>query len=456
MSIFGTMKAAIRVSRQPASTKNPYSFAILQGCREAVENCRRDGENIADEVSIIADKKRYEIIDGLRGYFLVTMLLNHLIFIGGNWMLSINQNQLAFVESAQGFILLSGLLAGMIYSRRMIIHGYREARRQSWARAFEIYRYAMGVIMAVLVLQMLLPDAGRIWHDWLGKTTLDEPLRLAAIATLLFQPTFMDILPQYVLYMFFLPAVIWLCLRGKLAYVLAGSLALWMAAQLGIQTFATEVVDNLIASSDKQGLRASFNLFGWQMVFFAGVITGVLTATGKVDWSQIFRPKATRIPKLCLAICVFFLPLRILSSHDLMPQFVLAKFATMEIRADFGPVYLMNFIAAAVGFTWLLMAGSQHGNPWVRKLSFALRWLFSLSFLRLLGRHSLQVYVWHVAIVYIVFYIDQRTPEFSQFTKSFIGISSIMLLSLPALWRERARFAGGPQPQIIQGTSSGV
>ncbi|MGK6311482.1 OpgC family protein [Neorhizobium sp. DT-125] len=395
--------------------------------------------------------KRHEIIDGLRGYFLVFMLINHLVFVGGYWMLLVNHNQLAFVEDAQGFVFLSGLLVGMVYSRKMAKNGYRQARQQLWARAFEIYRYAMLIVMAVLVAQMALPDAHRIWHAWLGYTTFGEPLRLAAIAALLFQPTFMDILPQYVVYMIFAPPIIWFCLNGKWAHVVVGSLILWMAGQLGLQRLATESVNGWIVGSDQQGVRASFNLFGWQIVFFSGLVIGVLTANRKIDWSKVFRPEATLVPKLCLAVCLFFLPLRIASAHDLLPQFVLAKFTTMEIRADFGPVYIANFLAVAVGLVWLLMAGPRHENIHVRRLAAGLTWLFSAGFLRLLGRHSLHVYVWHVAIVYMVFYVDQQTPEFSQFTKTLIALISIMLLSLPALWRERDRFIGGPPAKLANG-----
>lgn len=395
--------------------------------------------------------KRYEIIDGLRGYFLVFMLVNHLVFVGGYWMLLVNHNQLAFVEDAQGFVFLSGLLVGMVYSRKMAKAGYEQARQQIWDRAFEIYRYAMSIVMVVLVAQMILPGAYRIWHDWLGYTTFDDPLRLAAIGALLFQPTFMDILPQYVVYMIFAPPIIWLCMNGKWAYVAVGSLILWMAGQLGLQRLASEFVNSWIMGSDQQGIRVSFNLFGWQVVFFSGLVAGVLTANRTVDWSKIFRPEATLIPKLCLMVCLFFLPLRIASAHELMPQFLLDRFATMEIRADFGPVYLMNFPAVAIGLVWLLVAGPRHQSVHVRRLAGGLTWLLSLSFLRLLGRHSLHVYVWHVAIVYVVFYVDQRTPEFSQVTKTLIALISIMLLSIPALWRERDRLGGGPPPKLANG-----
>ncbi|NEI72937.1 DUF1624 domain-containing protein [Rhizobium lusitanum] len=395
--------------------------------------------------------KRYEIIDGLRGYFLVFMLINHLVFVGGYWMLLVNHDQLAFVEDAQGFVFLSGLLVGMVYSRKMAKAGYEQARQKIWDRAFELYRYAMGIVMVVLVAQMLLPDAYRIWHDWLGYTNFDEPLRLAAIGALLFQPTFMDILPQYVVYMVFAPPVIWLCMNGKWPYVAVGALILWITGQLGLQRLATEIVNRWIMGSDEEGIRVSFNLFGWQIVFFSGLMAGVLTANRTIDWSKIFRPEATLLPKICLIICLFFLPLRISSAHELLPQFVLDKFATMEIRADFGPVYLLNFPAVAIGLVWLLMAGPRHRNVHVRRLAAGVTWLFSLSFLRLLGRHSLHVYVWHVAIVYIVFYVDQQTPEFSQITKTLIALISIMMLSIPALWRERNRFIGGPPGKLVNG-----
>lgn len=385
--------------------------------------------------------KRFEIIDGMRGYFLVFMLINHLIFVGGYWMVEVNHRQFAFVEDAQGFVFLSGLLIGMVYARKMLKNGYEKGRQLLFDRAFELYRYAMGTVMAALVVQMILPDAQRLWYNWLGTTNFDEPLRLAAIATFLFQPTFMDILPQYIVYMLFAPPLVWLCLRGKWVHVLAGSLIVWMAAQLGLQRFLTEPLNALVMGPDDQGIRASFNMLGWQIVFFSAMVIGVLTAQNRIEWTRIFSPQKTMLPKVALAVCLFFLPLRIVTAWDLLPQAVLDKFATMEIRADFGPVYLLNFAAVAIGLAWLLIAGPKHHNLWIRKLAGIVTAVFTLRFLRLLGRHSLQVYVWHVAIVYAVYYADGRTPELSQLTKTTIAVVCIGLLALPALWRERDQIA---------------
>lgn len=386
--------------------------------------------------------KRLDIIDGMRGYFLVFMLINHLVFVGGYWLVEINHRQLAFVEDAQGFVFLSGLLIGLVYARKMLKYGRWEGSKKVYSRAFELYRYAMGLVVAVLLARMVLPGGYEAWWNWLGDTSFADPKRLAAVATFVFQPTFMDILPQYTVYMLFAPLVIWWVLHGRWAEVALGSFIVWMAAQLGLQTLVTEPLNALFMGSDDQGVRVSFNMMGWQVIFFAALMLGTLTAQDKIDWAYILSPRRTLLPKAALVIVLFFVPLRVATAWGLMPDFMIGKFATMEIRADFGPVYLVNFVAVAYGMAWLLVAGPKHENVVVRRVADALVWVFTLRFLQFLGRHSLHVYVWHVAIVYAVYYIDQRTPELSQLSKTVIAIASVALLALPAIWRERDRLFG--------------
>jgi hypothetical protein len=390
--------------------------------------------------------KRLDVIDGMRGYFLVFMLINHMVFAGGLWLVEINHRNLAFVEDAQGFVFLSGLLIGMVYARKMMKDGYHVGRDRIWSRALELYRYAMGIILVVLLLKLVLPGATQAWNNWLGTVSLTDPASLAPVASFLVQPTYMDILPQYIAYMVFAPMVIWFCLRGQWLGVAIASLLVWLAAQLGLHRIVTYPLDTWLAGApDKEGLRVSFNLLGWQIVFFSGVIAGTLTSMGKIEWQKVFDPKRTTLVWTALAITIFFLPLRITTAHGLMPGFVLEKFGLMEVRADFGPVYLINFAAVAYGIAWLLIAGPRHHSPLIQKVASGLTGLFTLNFLQLLGRHSLQIYVWHVLIVYMVYYIDGNTPELSQLTKTAITIAALCLLALPALWRDRERlFANAP------------
>ncbi|WP_051558989.1 OpgC family protein [Allorhizobium undicola] len=392
--------------------------------------------------------KRLDVLDGMRGYFLVFMMLNHLIFTGGYLLVEFNHRQLTFVEDAQGFVFMSGLLVGMVYGRKMIKSGYAAGRDRLFARAFELYRYAMGIILIVLAARLVLPGASNIWHDWLGTTSFTDPMRLASIATFLFQPTFMDILPQYIVYMLFAPMLIWLCLNGRWAPVAIGMLVVWMAGQLGLHRLLTSPVDGWLAGHETEGLRTSFNLLGWQIVFFSGTIAGSLTATRQIEWTRVFDPQHTLLVKAAVAVLLFFLPLRILTAHGLLPDAVLQKFGTMEVRADFGPVYLLNFAALAFSIAWLLIAGPRHDSARIRKAAAMLNSLFSLSFLQLIGRHSLHVYVWHVLIVFAVRYIDGRIGPFSEPAKTLIALFCVMLLAIPALYRERETyFTPAPEPK---------
>ncbi|OLP49257.1 OpgC family protein [Allorhizobium taibaishanense] len=394
--------------------------------------------------------KRLDVLDGMRGYFLVFMMLNHLVFAGGYLLVEVNHRNLTFVEDAQGFVFMSGLLVGMVYGRKMLKAGYEAGRERIWARAIELYRYAMGIILAVLAARLLMPGAAVIWRDWLGDISLSDPLRLGSIATFLYQPTYMDILPQYIIYMVFAPALIWLCITGRWATVAIGSLVVWMAGQLGLHRLITYPLDGWLSAAEKEGIRASFNLLGWQIVFFGGLIAGSLTATRNIEWSKVFSPEKTLIPKTALAILLFFMPLRIMTAHGLMPDFVLQKFSMMEVRADFGPVYLLNFAAMASLVAWLLIAGPKHDSAFVRKTAHAVNSVFSLSFLQLLGRHSLHVYIWHVLIVFAVRYIDGRVGPFSELTKTAIAVFCVSLLALPALYRERdIHFAPAPEPKPV-------
>ncbi|HBF30783.1 MAG TPA: hypothetical protein DDW73_14320 [Rhizobium sp.] len=376
----------------------------------------------------------------MRGYFLVFMMLNHLIFTGGYMLVKINHNQLTFVEDAQGFVFMSGLLVGMVYGRKMLKSGYNAARDKIWARAFELYKYAMGIILIVLAARMILPQSEQIWHNWLGDTNLNDPMRLASIATFLFQPTFMDILPQYIIYMMFAPVLIWLCVTGRWLQVAIGAVLVWMAGQLGLHRLITYPLSDWMSAVDKEGIRSSFNLLGWQIVFFSGVIVGSMTASGTIEWGKIFAPEKTLIPKFAIAVLAFFAPLRIMTAYGMLPDVVLQKFGTMEVRADFGPVYLLNFIALSSLIAWLLIAASKHESAFVRKAASVLNSLFSLSFLRLIGRHSLQVYVWHVLIVFAVRYMDGMIGPFSELTKTAIAVFCVSLLALPAIYRERDVF----------------
>ncbi|MDE3080706.1 MAG: OpgC domain-containing protein [Paracoccaceae bacterium] len=380
--------------------------------------------------------KRIEVLDGMRGYFLLFMLINHMILQGGLWLQNFSAAQLMFVEDAQGFVFLSGFLIGLIQTSRMTRYGVAAMRASIWRRAGELYIYAMGVILLALTLQAVLPGGVSAFANWMGTAGAHDRTRDLALATLVFQPTFMDILPQYILYLLVSPFLVQMVAEGRWPQVAVLSILTWMAAQIGMGQVIGEPLHRLALASDGQGLRGGFNPLGWQIVFISGLIAGGLTARDKVDWQRIFAPDKTVLPILFLMILLFFLPIRIATAHGLIRYDYLGPFEAMAVRQSFGPVYLLNLIGAAGLLTWLMVAGPQSSRRWIVTLSRGLHALFRWLPLKIMGRHSLQTYAWHVVIVYLLRYADAQLGPFTLGQKTAIAALCILLLPLPAIWRD--------------------
>ena len=386
--------------------------------------------------------RRVELIDGLRGYFLVSMLVIHLTFTGGYLLIYANHAQLGFVQDAQGFVFLSGLLVGAIYTKRMERDGFAAAAGKMWRRAFEIYLTMLACLVAVMVLALVLPGAETVWKPQLDR--LLEPGMGAKIAALLllYQPSFFDILPQYIIYLAVAPPLLWLCLTGRGGAVVIGAAVVWLAVQLGLDSPAVAALDGMLAAW-QPGLttRTVFNPLGWQVIFFAAMPIGVAWARRRLDLDAWFAPDRRGPVLLALGVVLFFMAWRLGFTFGLVPDPVTGIFRIFENRPEFSVVFLANFVGLGYLVAWVLIVGDRAGSRIVSAAAAALSWFFGLAFFRLLGRHSLQVYAWHVILVYLVIYTDLTFGPFGELAKTAIAVAAIALLPLPALLKERWRSA---------------
>ena len=401
--------------------------------------------------------RRLELLDGLRGYFLVFMLLNHLSFTGGYLLVKVNHGELGFVQDAQGFVFLSGLLIGMVYARRMARQGFGAGAAAIWNRSAELYAYALGCILVVLAAAAVLPGAQRVWEPWLGRELAwGDGWFLAAAAAMIYQPTYMDILPQYIIYLILAPPLVWLCMTGRWAWVAAGCAVSWFIVQLGLHLPVAGAINaGLGAMHDGLTLRAHFNVLAWQVIFMGGLVLGVLTAKGDIDWKRVFDPHRPGLAVIAAAFVFVFLVWRLTAANVPLSAEIWDRFHVHGNRGEFALIFLLNFVALGYLVAWLLMAGPQAATGWVRRVGRFMNGLFSLSFLRLLGRHSLQVYAWHVLLVYLLKVVDHHFGPFNELTKTAIALGAVALLAVPALWREggwRALISGG----VEDGTAKGA
>jgi hypothetical protein len=157
---------------------------------------------------------RINAIDGLRGLCLLFMTITHMEF-GHEFLLGYAHfKYLGFADSAQAFIFLSGLLVGLVGMRQYLRGGYAPVARRYRRRTLELYCWYLGLLLVILVASRLLPDAWSAWGDWLQHLFEDGQAYAVASATVIYQPVFLDILPQYMLYLLAAPLLIRLAPTG--------------------------------------------------------------------------------------------------------------------------------------------------------------------------------------------------------------------------------------------------
>src|SRR5690348_354614 len=99
----------------------------------------------------MAAMQREISLDAWRGLMLVDMAVYHL---GGPIAASVRQ-LFGYVSAAEGFVFLSGVMCGLVYTRYSRI-SLREMFERLWRRAWTIYRYHVGVLLILLVFVTVL------------------------------------------------------------------------------------------------------------------------------------------------------------------------------------------------------------------------------------------------------------------------------------------------------------
>jgi hypothetical protein len=284
----------------------------------------------------------------------------------------------------------------------------------------------------------------------MGQPQYEKGWYFAAVAMLLYQPVFMDILPQYILYLLVSPWLIRLVVQGRAIEVAAVSVLLWLAVQLGAHLPAVATLEALLQSLDPSlTLRTGFNPFAWQIVFVAGLLIGATTATRWVDWHGSFRPNRTVLVKACLATLAFFLVWKVGFTFGIWHEITADRFRTHDNRQEFSLVFLLNFAALAYAVAWLLIAGPRSQHQRVRWVAAALWRFFTLPFLTFIGKHSLQVYLYHVVLVYALVAVDWHFGPFDPLTKTLITLAAVASLALPARLHAAGQHVGSATRQAV-------
>jgi hypothetical protein len=202
-------------------------------------------------------------LDLLRGLAMVILVVNHVAL--DSWL---HYGTEPFMSAAEALVVVSGVVAGMVFGRRWATWGPRATTRALLHRSFVLYRASV-VVVALVGLLTLVPflatDALTVAPRTSGPDlyAFDGPLRTAlAVVTLEAGPWQFNILGFFIAVLALTPGLLWLLQRGRWPAVLLGSWALWL---LGRATLA----DVLPSQSEHP-----FPLLIWQLLFVHGLVLG--------------------------------------------------------------------------------------------------------------------------------------------------------------------------------------
>ena len=349
-------------------------------------------------------KPRDHRIDFLRGLALVMIFINH---IPGTVWENVTSRNFGFSDAAEGFVLMSGIAAGLAFGPVFAAPAPWSARLRPWRRALVLWQVHVPVCLAVLALFALTigsPAVEKMAEARNIAPVLDQPWPyLPALALLSHQFAYADILPLYILLLLAAPGLMWLAVRWPRALMLA-SLALWFATGALKLKFPTWPQEN----------GWFFNPMAWQVLFVAGILTGLALRRG--DRILPLRRWALALAWGFLALAAIWVQVPAVANaggHGLWLLYEYLGFPSVVVSFDKGMLFLprllhilaLAYVLSALPVLKRLAAGSAGAG------------------LARLGRHSLPVFATGTLMAYA-----------AQVTKALAG---------PSFLLDTAMIAGG-------------
>jgi hypothetical protein len=224
-------------------------------------------------------QRQYEL-DALRGLMLMLMTVTHL----PTRLSSPLGQPFGYVSAAEGFVLLSAYMAGLVYGRVALAKGIDAMRLAFWRRARKVYfAHAAMLFFLFTVIAGVGVTVDQPAVENLMSFYLAEPWRaLLASLVLLYRPPLLDILPMYVLFMLTSPvALAWGARRGWTG-ILTGSISLWVLSQFGLGEWLFAHTVTAAGGHLPFNEAGSFSTFSWQLLWVVGLWMGASRSGARV------------------------------------------------------------------------------------------------------------------------------------------------------------------------------
>jgi hypothetical protein len=359
-------------------------------------------------------------IDAVRGLMLVWMTATHLPTV-----LSTYSNQtFGFVSASEGFIFLSALFTGLIYSRVAEREGLGAMRRKLWSRTVRLYGYHALLLAFTFLVAVPIASRGNRpgLHNLLDFYFAVGPKRaITEAALLIYRPPLLDILPMYVIFLLATPVALTLAKRIGWSSILSAAITVWALAQLGLRQVIYDL-SHLLGVRIPLNEMGSFDLWAWQLCWIMGLWCGVRWAQG--DWDVESWARRLTVPVLIIAPVL--LVVRYAASHGLdlgWTMFLVDKW-------HFGAVRIINFVAVAA----LMIRFQAVLKP------------LAVRPLVMLGQSSLQVFCVHLLFCFAGLTLLGSAAMLSGWRQFWLAVTtySAMLLTAKIFSKSEAKIEAKP------------
>ncbi len=326
-----------------------------------------------------------------------------------------------FSDAAEIFIFISGYTAAFVYGRAMREQGFVIATARILRRVWQIY---LANVFLFTIFFAEIVYAGKSFDNplYTEEMGVDHFLREPNVAIvqalfLRFRLLNMDVLPLYVVLMFFLPWILWL-MKWRADVALALSIALYVLAGRY----------DLHITSYPHGFWA-FNPFFWQLLFVFGAwcALGGAQRISRFVLSPITQGIAIGyvVAAFCVTMTWYFPQLGFL-----MPK-RLEQWIYPISKTDLDILRFAHFLALAA-ITVRLVPNGWRGlkSPWLWPLI-------------LCGQHSLEIFCVGVFLAFVGYFVltELSAGLALHFVAAFVGILIMTAVAWLNSWYKRSDVA---------------
>jgi hypothetical protein len=333
-------------------------------------------------------------LDSLRGILLVIMTFNHL---RGD-ISQLTSEPFGFVSAAEGFVLLSAYTAAITWKRDVI--PFTSMLSVGFRRAWKIYKYHAVLLLFLGSVALASNTYARYWEEMFFTTDASLLHTISAGLVLVHQPMFCDILPMYVIFSLATPFLLRALQSGYIHSLLLASAVVWLFGQW---VHPIPDMDMAFEWDVRTGL---FNLLSWQLLWVVGLVIGFMHAHQGINFS-IRHPGMIATAFGLVLVCF-------LVRHEIyaLPTSILPHFQKPTI----GVLRLLNVCAQLILALYILTALPRSLNlPWFSSL----------------GRYSLQVFTYHVFIIYLTFPATWRFSRMGSVAEIAFHVAIVASLTIP-------------------------